>query len=97
MANHKLAYSIGDVGWAKFNSMLEYKAEWYGKNIIRIGRFEPSSKCCSVCGTINKALTLKDRNWTCVCGVSHDRDINAAINIKKFGVRNNPFLANVRQ
>lgn len=96
MKNHKLALSIGEMGWNKFNSMLEYKSEWYGKNIIRIGRFEPSSKCCSVCGTINKELTLKDRVWVCTCGISHDRDINAAINIKKFGLRNKPSNANVR-
>lgn len=96
MQNHKLAFSIGEIGWNKFNTMLEYKAEWYGKNIIRIGRFEPSSKCCSSCGTINKELTLKDRSWTCKCGETHDRDVNAAINIKKFGLRNKPSNANVR-
>lgn len=96
MQNHKLAFAIGEIGWHKFNVMLEYKVEWYGKNILRIGRFEPSSKCCSSCGTINKELTLKDRVWTCVCGESHDRDVNAAINIKKFGLRNKPSNANVR-
>jgi putative transposase len=96
MANHKLAFAIGEIGWYKFNTMLEYKAEWYGKNIIRIGRFEPSSKCCSGCGTINKELLLKDRVWTCKnCGISHDRDVNASINIKKFGLRNKPSNANV--
>ncbi len=97
MANHKLAYSIGDVGWAKFNAMLEYKAKWHGKNIIRIGRFDPSSKACSTCGVINKELTLKDRNWTCACGITHDRDVNAAINIKKFGARSSPLIVNVSQ
>jgi putative transposase len=76
--------------------MLEYKAEWYGKNIIRIGRFEPSSKCCSCCGKINKELTLKDRVWTCECGEIHDRDVNASVNIKKLGLRNKPSNANVR-
>lgn len=96
MQNHKLAFAIGEIGWHKFNTMLEYKAEWYGKNIIRIGRFEPSSKCCSSCGIINKELTLKDRVWTCKCGVSHDRDVNAAKNIKIFGLRNKPSNANVR-
>ena len=69
--------------------MLEYKAEWYGTNILKIGRFEPSSKTCSNCGYINKELTLKDRTWTCVkCNTTHDRDINAAINIKNFSLRN---------
>jgi len=95
MKNHTLALAIGEVGWSKFNSFLEYKAEWHGKNIIRIGRFEPSSKCCSSCGKINKELTLKDRVWTCKCGVTHDRDINAAINIKNFGLRNKPLIVNV--
>lgn len=96
MQNHKLAFAIGEIGWHKFNTMLEYKAEWYGKNIIRIGRFEPSSKCCSSCGTINKELTLKDRGWTCKCGETHDRDVNASKNIKNFGLRNKPSNANVR-
>lgn len=90
MKNHCLALPIGEIGWYSFISMLKYKAEWYGKNIIQIGRFEPSSKICSTCGTINKELKLSDRNWTCKCGVTHDRDINAAINIKSFGLRNKP-------
>ena len=68
--------------------MLKYKAEWSGKNIQVIGRFDPSSKTCSSCGKINKELTLSMREWTCGCGVTHDRDINAAINIKTFGLRN---------
>lgn len=72
-----------------FVSMLEYKAKWYGTNIIKIGRFEPSSKTCSNCGNINKELTLNDREWTCVnCNTHHDRDINAAVNIKNFALRN---------
>lgn len=88
MANHKLAGAIGDVGWSSFVTMLEYKAEWYGKNILRIGRFEPSSKTCSSCGAINKELTLKDREWTCRCGSVLNRDVNAAINIKNFALKN---------
>ena len=88
MKNHNLAQSISDAGWATFVSMLEYKAEWYGVNILRIGRFEPSSKLCSSCGSINRELTLKDREWTCKgCGASHDRDINAALNIKSFALK----------
>jgi putative transposase len=87
--NHCLAQSISDAGWSTFVSMLEYKAEWYGKNILRIGRFDPSSKLCSVCGEINKELTLKDREWTCkCCGSVLDRDVNAAINIKNFALKN---------
>jgi putative transposase len=87
--NHKLAQAISDVSWSKFVRQLEYKAEWYGKNIIRIGQFEPSSKICSTCGTTNKTLTLSDREWTCKsCSSVHDRDINAAINIKNFALKN---------
>lgn len=88
MANHKLAGVIGDTSWYSFIEMLKYKADWYGKNILQIGRFEASSKTCSSCGSINKQLILSDRNWTCQCGVNHDRDINAAINIKNFALRN---------
>lgn len=88
--NHNLAQAISDAGWSTFVSMLEYKADWYGKNILKIGRFDPSSKTCSNCGTINKELTLKDREWTCSsCSTVLDRDINAAINIKSFALKNN--------
>lgn len=87
--NHNLAQSISDVSWSTFITMLEYKAEWYGTNILKIGRFEPSSKTCSNCGRVNKKLTLNDREWTCeTCHSHHDRDINAAINIKNFSLRN---------
>ncbi len=86
MKNHKLAKSIADCSWYEFNRMLEYKADWYGKNIIRIGRFDPSSKMCS-CGVKNTKLTLKDRHWTCSrCGDTHERNILASWNIKKFGL-----------
>lgn len=88
MANHCLAQAISDVSWAKFVEMMKYKADWYGKNIIQIGRFEPSSKTCSNCGFVNNNLTLADRDWQCViCGEIHDRDINAAKNIKFMGLR----------
>ena len=89
LKNHCLAKSISDVGWSMFTTMLEYKCEWYGVNLLKIGRFEPSSKTCSNCGGVNKELTLKDRDWTCKsCGTHHDRDINAAVNIKNFALRN---------
>jgi len=89
--NHNLARAISDMGWSELRSMLEYKCEWEGKHLFTIGRFEPSSKACSCCGKINKELTLKDREWTCTgCGVIHDRDVNAAQNIKTFGLRNKP-------
>lgn len=86
MKNHKLAKSISDVGWSSFINKLNYKANWFGKNIITIGRFSPSTKLCSFCGAIKDGLTLKDREWICDCGVKHDRDTNAAINIKNFGL-----------
>ena len=63
--NHNLAQAISDASWSTFVTMLEYKADLYGKNILRIGRFAPSSKCCNCCGYINKELALKDREWTC--------------------------------
>jgi len=85
--NHHLAQAIGDSAWSSFVTKLEYKADWYGKTLLRIGQFEPSSKICNVCGFHNSELTLKDREWTCPdCKTKHDRDINAAINIKKFAL-----------
>ncbi len=88
--NHNLAQAINDVSWSTFVTMLEYKAEWHGKNILRIGRFAPSSKTCSNCGNINKELTLKEREWTCPkCNSVLDRDVNASINIKSFALKNN--------
>lgn len=86
--NHSLALSITDSGWYEFRRQLEYKADWYGKNVVKIGGFEPSSKTCSACGAINHDLTLKDREWSCCCGAVHDRDLNAAINIKNFALKN---------
>lgn len=81
--NHNLAKAITDAAWSEFVRELEYKSEWYGNNIVFIGRFEPSSKLCHNCGYINNDLKLSDREWICPeCGEVHDRDINAAINIK---------------
>ncbi len=82
--NHHLARAIQGAAWSEFVRQLEYKSEWYGKNVLFIGRFEPSSKLCHKCGYINRNLKLSDREWTCpMCGEHHDRDINAAINIKE--------------
>jgi len=81
--NHCLAKSIADVSWGIFFDFLKYKCEWSGKNLLDIGRFEPSSKMCSACGVVNKELKLSDRAWTCACGACHDRDINAAENIRR--------------
>lgn len=85
--SHSLAQSISDVSWSEFNRMLEYKAEWYGVNILRIGRFAPSSKTCE-CGHINKGLKLSDRVWKCKsCGRVNERNLLAARNIKKFALK----------
>ena len=84
--NHCLAQAISDVSWSEFRRQMEYKCDWYGKNLLVIGRFEPSSKMCS-CGYMNKELTLANREWTCKeCGTTHDRDILAANNIKRFAL-----------
>ena len=89
MKNHKLAQALSDISIAKFNGLIDYKSEWYGTNILRIGQFEPSSKMCS-CGTINKELKLTQRVWTCSsCGTTHDRDVLAANNIKHFAFTKN--------
>jgi len=78
--------AICDSGWISFQGILKYKCDWYGKNFIQIGRYEPSSKLCS-CGYINRGLTLADREWKCPeCGVTHDRDILAANNIRFIGL-----------
>lgn len=87
--NRKLAKSISDAGWGMFYNFLKYKSEWYGKNFLDIGRFEPSSKMCSVCGNIKSDLTLSDREWICSkCETKHDRDINASINIRNMAFTN---------
>ena len=89
--NHKLSQSLSDISISNFNLYLDYKSEWYGCNIIRIGQFEPSSKMCSCCGYIKSNLKLSDREWICPnCNTKHNRDQNAATNIKKFSfVKNN--------
>ena len=88
MKNHCLAQGIGDVSWSTFFTMLEYKCQKYGKTLLKIGRFDPSSKICSKCGYLKQDLILSDREWVCPeCGTHHDRDINAAINIKKFALQ----------
>ncbi|MDP2216704.1 MAG: IS200/IS605 family element RNA-guided endonuclease TnpB [Methanolobus sp.] len=87
--NHCLAQAISDVAWSSFIEKLRYKADWYGKTIMQIGRFVPSSKLCSICGYKNADLTLNDRSWECPsCHTKHDRDVNAAINILNIALNN---------
>jgi putative transposase len=84
MKNRKLARAIGEQGWRQFREMLKYKCEWGGRKLEIVSRWLPSSKTCSCCGE-KTTLTLKDRSWTCACGATHDRDVNAAQNILAAG------------
>lgn len=86
LRNHKLAKAIADASWSEFVRQLEYKAEWYGRTIVKCSPWYPSSQICSSCGTIKGKKALHIRTWTCDCGVTHDRDINAAINIRTAGL-----------
>jgi putative transposase len=86
MRNHKLAKHIGDASWGEMFHQLEYKADWYGRTYLELDRFFPSSKLCSACGHQLISLDLSVREWDCPsCGAHHDRDINAAKNIKAAG------------
>lgn len=94
MKNHNLAMAIQSASWGEFVRQIKYKAEWEGKNIVFIGRFEPSSKTCSKCGYVKCDLKLSDREWVCpICGEHHDRDVNAAVNIKRFALNPQALVA----
>ena len=85
--NHSLARAISDAAWSDLRSMLEYKAKWYGRDLVVVDRWFPSSKACSACAHTATVMPLKVRSWTCVhCRTSHDRDINAARNIRAEGL-----------
>jgi len=92
LKNRNLAQAISDISIGTLFTTLQYKCDWYGKTLIKIGRFDPSSKRCSCCGAINKELALSDRTWTCPeCGTKHDRDANAAANIEYYGLQQTIF------
>lgn len=85
--NPKLSKHIADVSWGNFVNLLNYKCDWYGKELVKVNRFYPSSKSCNCCGWINQNLKLSDREWGCKCGKKHDRDLNASKNILKEGLK----------
>ncbi|GAA2512903.1 RNA-guided endonuclease TnpB family protein [Streptomyces thermolineatus] len=94
--NGRLARAISDAAWSEFRSMLEYKAQWYGREVIAIDRWFPSSKLCSACGSLRDRMPLNVRVWTCDCGTTHDRDVNAAKNILAVGLTASVCGAGVR-
>ncbi|MFE7235425.1 RNA-guided endonuclease InsQ/TnpB family protein [Streptomyces sp. NPDC057596] len=84
--NRSLARAISDAAWSQFRSMLEYKAAWYGREVIAVDRWFPSSMLCSHCGSLQPEMPLHVRTWTCACGTTHDRDENAAKNLLAAGL-----------
>ncbi|WP_344504438.1 RNA-guided endonuclease TnpB family protein, partial [Dactylosporangium maewongense] len=84
--NHSLARAVSDAAWRQFRTMLEYKAEWYGRTLVAVDRWFPSSKLCSTCGALAERMPLHVRSWTCRCAHTHDRDVNAARNILAEGL-----------
>ncbi len=95
--NRKLARAISQQGWSQFVNFLKYKASMYGRELMQVDRFYPSSKTCSFCGAIQSSLPLNIRKWTCgTCGTTHDRDINAAKNLMALGTSVTTFGENVK-
>ncbi|MEV0395055.1 RNA-guided endonuclease InsQ/TnpB family protein [Polymorphospora rubra] len=84
--NRSLARAISDAGWRQFRTMLEYRTDWHGRNLVAVDRWFPSSKLCSTCGARADRMPLNVRSWTCRCGTVHDRDVNAARNILAAGL-----------
>ena len=84
--NHCLARAISDAAWTTMRGMLEYKCAWYGRDLVAIDRWFPSSRLCSACGALRGRMPLNVREWTCVCGATHDRDVNAAKNVLAEGL-----------
>ncbi|MFB9966391.1 RNA-guided endonuclease InsQ/TnpB family protein, partial [Sinosporangium siamense] len=84
--NRSLARAVSDASWRELRSMLEYKCAWYGRELVVAGRWFPSSRLCSVCGALRRSMPLDVRSWECACGVRHDRDVNAAVNILAAGL-----------
>lgn len=97
LKNGRLARAISDAAWAEFRNMLEYKADWYGREVVAVDRWFPSSKLCSHCGALSQHLPLNVRTWTCgSCGTTHDRDVNAAANLLAAGLAVSACGAGVR-
>ncbi|MEO3798375.1 RNA-guided endonuclease TnpB family protein, partial [Nonomuraea sp. B10E15] len=84
--NHPPARAVSDASWRELRSMLEYKAAWYGRTLVAVDRWFPSSRLCSECGTLQEEMPLTVREWTCACGAVHDRDVNAAKNVLAAGL-----------
>ncbi|WP_275562316.1 RNA-guided endonuclease TnpB family protein [Streptomyces sp. 5-6(2022)] len=96
LRNGKLSRAISDAAWSEFRSMLEYKAAWYGRDVIAVDRWFPSSKLCSNCGALRDKMPLSVRTWRCDCGATHDRDVNAAKNLLAAGLAVSACGAGVR-
>jgi putative transposase len=97
LKNRTLARAISDASWSELRSMLEYKTQWYGRDLIAVDRWYPSSRTCSACGHLVAKLPLNIREWTCAaCGTVHDRDENAAKNILAAGLAVSACGAGVR-
>ena len=88
MSNHKLARSVADMSFFEFRRQLEYKAKYAVVQIVVADKWYPSSKTCNVCGKKADELTLNIREWTCPCGANHNRDVNAAINLRNYALQN---------